>query len=238
MISQNIQSVKEKMAKAALGVGRNPDDITLVAVSKRFPAETITEAFSSGQMYFGENYIQEVQAKRESIPELAKIHFIGHLQTNKAKVAAETCNMIETVDRLKLARALNKHLDSAEKRLDILVQVNIGKDPKKSGITENSTEDLLIELSQLPNIRVCGFMTMPPFEKEAELSRPYFRNLRLLADKMQQKGHFQETEEVELSMGMSNDYHIAIEEGATIVRVGTAIFGQRDMTPPSAQQKS
>lgn len=233
MISENLHTVKNKMAQAALKVNRLPEDIKLVAVSKRFPSEVITEAHLCGQLYFGENYIQEVQTKRVEIPPLAQIHFIGHLQTNKAKIAAETCNMIETVDRLKLAKALNRHLEESKKVLDILVQVNIGNDPKKAGVTENSTESLLSELSQLPNITVCGLMTMPPFEKEAEHSRPYFRSLRVLAERMSEKGYFPKTTKVELSMGMSNDYHIAIEEGATIVRVGTAIFGQRETKPVS-----
>lgn len=233
MISKNIHSVKNKMAKAALKVNRLPEDIKLVAVSKRFPAEVISEAHSYGQLYFGENYIQEVQTKRGAIPPLAQIHFIGHLQTNKAKIAAQTCNMIETVDRLKLAQALNRHLEESEKSLDILVQVNIGKDPRKAGVAENSTESLLSELNLLPNITVCGLMTMPPFEKEAEHSRPYFKSLRVLAERMSEMGYFPKTKKIELSMGMSNDYQVAIEEGATIVRVGTAIFGQRETKPSS-----
>jgi len=178
------------MAQAALKVGRNPKEIKLIAVSKRFPADAITNAFSCGQVFFGENFIQEVQAKRDLIPRSAKIHFIGHLQTNKAKIAAETCAMIETVDRIKLGIALNNHLEHLDKTIDILVQVNIGNDPKKSGVTEDTAEELLLELNKLTQIRVCGFMTMPPFEENAELSRPYFRNLRSLADQNGQKRFF------------------------------------------------
>jgi len=138
--------------------------------------------------------------------------------------------MIETVDRLKLGKALNNHLQTLDKTMDVLIQVNIGNDAKKAGVKSSDTEELLIKLNDLPRIRVCGLMTMPPFEENPELSRPYFRNLRLLAEKLKKKGLFPAIEKPELSMGMSGDFHIAIEEGATIVRVGTAIFGERLLT--------
>jgi len=227
MISDNIKILQNEITQATLKAGRKFDTVKLIAVSKRFPVEAITQAFSCGQRLFGENYIQEVQTKRGLIPEQAQIHFIGHLQTNKAKIAAETCSMVETVDRIKLGVALNRHLLALEKVMDILVQINIGNDPAKSGITEEETIELLTELNKLPQIRVCGLMTMPPFEENPELSRPYFKNLRLLAEKMTKQGYFPDVSAPELSMGMSNDFHIAIEEGSTIVRVGTAIFGQR-----------
>jgi len=230
MIAENIKKIQNSITQAAQRAGRNPSDIKLVAVSKRFPASAILEAYSAGQLFFGENYIQEVQNKKESIPTEAFIHFIGHLQTNKAKIAAETCDMIETVDRIKLGKTLNKHLNKINKTLDILVQVNIGDDPAKSGINEHDTEDLLIQLNELNNIRVCGLMTMPPFENDPELSRPYFYKLNALCLKMKEKGLFPDTNKPELSMGMSSDFHIAIEEGATIVRIGTAIFGNRPTT--------
>ncbi|MCK5516291.1 MAG: YggS family pyridoxal phosphate-dependent enzyme, partial [Desulfobulbaceae bacterium] len=148
-------------------------------------------------------------------------------QTNKAKIAAESCAMVETVDRLKLAKALNKRLEELQNNMDILVQVNIGEDPDKSGISAEDTENLLNELQSIPRIRTCGLMTMPPIEPNPELSRPYFRRLRLLSEKLSKKNLFFDNDRIELSMGMSSDYHIAIEEGATIVRVGTAIFGNR-----------
>ena len=138
--------------------------------------------------------------------------------------------MIETVDGLKLGKALSKHLQTLDKNMDVLIQVNIGNDEKKAGVKSSDTEELLIKLNDLPRIRVCGLMTMPPFEDNPELSRPYFRDLRLLAEKLQKKGLFPAIEQPELSMGMSGDFHIAIEEGATIVRVGTAIFGERLLT--------
>ena len=227
MISDNINRIREKIAEAANISGRSPEEIKLVAVSKRFPATVIKEAFEGGQTLFGENYIQEVQQKRLEIPTGAHFHFIGHLQTNKARIAAESCVMIETVDRLKLARALNKHLEKLNKNMDVLVQVNIGEDSNKSGVSVNDAEKLLYELKSIPQIRVCGLMTIPPFEPSPEDSRPHFRNLRLLADKLSEKELFADNKRIDLSMGMSGDFHIAIAEGATIVRVGTAIFGNR-----------
>ncbi len=227
MIAENILKIQASITQVAQRAGRNPSDIKLVAVSKRFPASAIHEAYSAGQLFFGENYIQEAQKKREVIPAGAFIHFIGHLQTNKAKIAAETCNMIETVDRIKLGRTLDKHLNKINKTLDILVQVNIGDDPAKSGINEDDTEGLLVQLNELNNIRVCGLMTIPPLGNNPEHSRPYFYKLNTLFLKMKEKELFPGTAKPELSMGMSSDFHIAIEEGATIVRVGTAIFGNR-----------
>ena len=227
MIAENIQLIRNQIADTAIKVNRSPDDIKLVAVSKRFPVEKITEAHAAGQIIFGENYIQEMQIKREQAPPSAIFHFIGHLQSNKTKIAAATCDMIETVDRLKLGKALNNHLQTLDKTMDVLIQVNIGNDEKKAGVKSSDTEELLIKLNDLPRIRVCGLMTMPPLELNPELSRPYFRNLRLLMEKLKEKGLFPAIEKPQLSMGMSSDFNIAIEEGATIVRVGTAIFGER-----------
>ncbi len=230
MISENIRRINEQIAASAMAVGRSPDEIKLVAVSKHVPAAKITEAFAAGQMIFGENYIQEVQDKREQIPPSAIFHFIGHLQSNKAKIAAATCDMIETVDGIKLGKILNNHLQTLNKWMDVLVQVNIGDDINKAGARRSETEELLSQLNNLPRIRVCGLMTMPPLVNNPELSRPYFRSLRLLAEELLEKGLFPAIGKPELSMGMSSDFHIAIEEGATIVRVGTAIFGQRSPT--------
>ncbi len=227
MISENIAVIRGKIAKAAGAANRLPEDIKLVAVSKRFPVAVIQEAYAGGQALFGENYIQEVQQKRPELPEQVHFHFIGHLQTKKAKIAAESCTVIETVDRLKLATALNKRLEELQKNMDILVQVNIGEDPGKSGVSAEETEKLLYDLKSFSRIRTCGLMTMPPIEPNPELSRPYFRRLRLLAEELSEKDLFFDNSRIELSMGMSSDYHIAIEEGATIVRVGTAIFGDR-----------
>ena len=227
MIAQNIRIVKEKMATAAQKAGRQPQDIKLVAVSKLFPADSICEAFDAGQTIFGENYIQEVQTKRGLVPAEAVFHFIGHLQSNKAKIAAVTCNMVETLDSFKLGRTLNNQLECLKKSLDVLIQVNIANDPKKAGAAVDDVEELLIKINGLSRLRVCGLMTMPPLVTDPERSRLHFRNLRILVEKLAAKNLFPNITCPELSMGMSDDFHIAIEEGATIVRVGTAIFGHR-----------
>ncbi len=227
MIAQNIRIVKNKIVEAAEKAGRQPQDIKLVAVSKHYSVYSIREAFAAGQSIFGENYIQEVQAKRSLIPPEVVFHFIGHLQSNKAKIAAKTCDMVETVDSLKLARALNSHLENLGKYMDILIQVNIGNDPLKAGVRTDDVEELLKYVNELARLRVCGLMTMPPLTDNPEQSRPHFRNLRFLAEKLAGKNLFPHASKPELSMGMSDDFHIAIEEGATIVRVGTAIFGHR-----------
>jgi PLP dependent protein len=227
MITHNLQVIKDQIISTALRVGRDPAEIKLVAVSKRFPPEKLQEACKAGQILFGENYIQEVTVKKPQLPENARIHFIGNLQSNKAKTAAEFCDMVETVDREKLGSALNKHCAILEKTLDILVQVNIGNDPNKSGVDEHATASLLQKLNEMSHLRVCGLMTIPPLSNTPEESRIYFRNLRQLSQQLNEDGLFPQTETVELSMGMSGDFHVAIEEGATIVRVGTAIFGKR-----------
>lgn len=227
MIAQNIQRINEKIVGVAQKAGRRPQDIKLVAVSKLFPAEAIREAVDAGQIIFGENYIQEVQTKRALVPAETIFHFIGHLQSNKAKIAAETCSMIETLDSFKLGRTLNKQLEALNQSLDVLIQVNIGNDPKKAGVAAQDVEYLLNEINELSRLRVCGLMTIPPLATDPEQSRPHYRNLRIMAESFAAKNLFPHVTRPELSMGMSDDFHIAIEEGATLVRVGTAIFGHR-----------
>lgn len=226
-IAQNLQDTLARIADAAIRCGRDPKDIQLVAVSKRFPATAIEEAIEAGQLLFGENYIQEAAGKIETLGDRCRFHFIGHLQSNKARTAAQLFDVIETVDRPKLARMLNKHLQELGRTMQVLVQVNIGEDEHKSGMAAEETETLLRAIEELEQLEVIGLMTMPPFTDDPEDARPHFRNLRLLAEDLREKGLFGDREKVELSMGMSSDYHIAIEEGATIVRVGTAIFGER-----------
>jgi len=227
MIAENLKNINNNITQIALQCGRVPHDIRIVAVSKKFPASVIQEAMDTGQYLFGENYIQEASSKIEELKSNAHFHFIGHLQTNKAKAACQLFQMIETVDRLKLARALNKALEVENRTLKILIQVNIGNDPKKSGILPEAAENLIREIQQLPALKICGLMTIPPFSSIAEESRIHFRSLRLLAEKLEKRGLLGKDQPIELSMGMSNDYHIAIEEGATLIRVGTAIFGPR-----------
>ncbi len=227
MISQNLHKIKEQLLAITKKCGRNPEEIRVVAVSKRFPVSAIQEAIRSGQALFGENYIQEAQLKIAAFDKDIDFHFIGHLQSNKAKIAAQLFTMIETIDSEKLAISLNKHLEKLDKSLNILIQVNTGLDGKKNGVTPANAEDLLKKISGLSQLRVKGLMTMPPWTSNAEDARPYFRDLRLLGDDLKKKNLFFDNNSIELSMGMSQDFHIAIEEGATLIRVGTAIFGQR-----------
>lgn len=233
MISHNIDILKNKIADKAQSCGRLKDSVKLVAVSKRFPSSAIQEAHKAGQLLFGENYIQEAQKKHEELGGDVLFHFIGHLQSNKAKIAAQVFSMVETVDSYKLAAALNKHLTNLGRKLDILIQINIGDDDNKSGIDPEHARDLLVDISKLSMLRPLGLMTMPPFTENPEDARPFFRDLRLLSESLKKEGLFYKNDNVALSMGMSADYHIAIEEGATLVRIGTAIFGQR--TPISQQ---
>ncbi len=227
MIADNLQSIRRNITAVAHRCGRNPEGIRLLAVSKTFPVTDMKEARAAGQFLFGENYIQEAEKKYNELDDQVQLHFIGHLQSNKAHIAARIFRMIETVDRIKLAVALNRYLIQSGRTMDILIQVNIGRDEKKSGIASADSEDLLKNILSLSNLRPLGLMTIPPFSEDPEKSRPYFRELRQLAENLQSKNLFFDNKCVELSMGMSHDYPIAIEEGATLIRVGTAIFGDR-----------
>ena len=227
-IAENLTRLNEAIHNAATKANRDINNIRLVAVSKKFPIEAIREALAAGHNLFGENYVQELQEKAPPLKNQCAFHFIGHLQSNKVKPVAENCRMIETVDRLKLAQRLENHLQSLHRKIDGLIQVNIGREPQKSGVHPENLEKLFKQMTEFEHLRVCGLMTIPPYNESAEASRPYFRELRQLAEKMQARGHFSKNEAPELSMGMSGDFHIAIEEGATIIRVGTAIFGARD----------
>jgi hypothetical protein len=229
LICENLKIIREKIAVTANRCGRNPSDIQLLAVSKRMDTAKIREAYECGQLFFGENFLQEAQEKINHLDQSISWHFIGHLQSNKTKMAARLFQMIETVDRLKVARALNKHAAAIDKYLDILVQVNIGMEEQKSGVDPQNAEQFLCKLGTLENLRVRGLMIMPPFLPDPEKSRPYFRALKKMADQFQEQGFFTENSPTVLSMGMTNDFTVAIEEGSTLVRVGTAIFGERTL---------
>jgi hypothetical protein len=227
MICTNLEQVRSVIHQTALNCGRDPQEIKLVAVSKWMPAEMVNEAYQCEQMFFGENYLQDAAAKIQQLPASLHWHFIGHLQSNKAKTAAELFQMIETVDRLKIARALDRHAGALKKKLDILVQVNVGREPQKSGILPEDALELLQALQPLTNLRVRGLMTMPPYGQEPEKSRPFFQALKKISLELAAENCFYDNTAIELSMGMSGDFIVAIEEGATLVRVGTAIFGTR-----------
>ena len=227
-IKENLASITDRIVKAAMRAGRDPETVQLVAVSKRKPVAMIQEALAAGQRLFGENYLQEAAEKIAAFDQDMQWHFIGHLQSNKAKAAAELFDMIETVDRLKLAKALDKYAGEAGKKLSVLVQVNIGKEPQKAGVLPEDAEQLLRDMGQFPNLAIRGLMTMPPYFDDPEGVRPYFSQMRELAAAMAAKGILGHHGPVELSMGMSGDFEVAIEEGATLVRVGTALFGERE----------
>ncbi|MBU0943342.1 MAG: YggS family pyridoxal phosphate-dependent enzyme [Proteobacteria bacterium] len=229
MIADNLQTIRTLITDTAHNCGRDPSTIKLVAVSKHHPAASIMEAMAAGQNIFGENYIQEAADKCHTIGKGAAFHFIGHLQSNKAKLAAELFTMIETIDRYKLAKALHSHLEKIDKTLDILIQVNIGRDQKKSGILPEEAKDLLKQIASLSRLRPKGLMTMPPFTADQTKTRSYFKALRLLALELGAENLFYNNESIELSMGMSDDFPMAIEEGATLIRIGTAIFGKRPL---------
>jgi len=226
-IAGNIETIRARIRAAAERAGRDPRSVRLVAVSKRQPLEAIREAMAAGQVIFGENYLQEASDKVAALGQGLVWHCIGHLQSNKARVAAEIFACIETIDRLKLAKALESRLAELGKTMPVLVQVNVGGERQKAGVAPQEAGQLCRELQQFPHLRLQGLMTMPPFGQEPEESRACFRQLRLLGEELAAQGLFGRHGPLELSMGMSGDFEVAIEEGATLVRVGTALFGER-----------
>jgi len=228
MIRDNLSRIRETITQAARNSGRDPREVTLVAVSKLVDIETIQEAVDCGHLVYGENYLQEAAGKISHFPSTVHWHFIGHLQSNKARQAVELFDMVETVARLKIARALDHHARLLNKNLSILVQVNTGREEQKSGVLPEDAEGLVRAIAQETTLQIRGLMTMPPFGADPEQSRPYFRELRELAQQLAAQGLFADNKHIELSMGMSADYPVAIEEGATLVRVGTALFGNRN----------
>ncbi|HEY9073784.1 MAG TPA: YggS family pyridoxal phosphate-dependent enzyme [Desulfobaccales bacterium] len=222
-ITKNLEEVRNRIAAAARRTGRDPAQVRLVAVSKTVPVERIKEAVAAGQRLFGENYLQEAQGKITALGEAAVWHFIGHLQSNKAKGAVGLFALIHGVDRLKLAAALEAAASQMGTVQEILIQVNLAAEASKSGAAPEAAAGLLEAIKPLPHLRVTGLMTMPPF-LDPEAVRPYFRALRELRDHLRDSSGLPLPE---LSMGMSGDYEVAVEEGATLVRVGTAIFGSR-----------
>ncbi len=223
-----LQSVLSSMQDACVRSGRSMDEITLVAVSKYKPIEHIASFVSAGQHVFGENYVQEALAKQEAFAgKDVSWHFIGTLQSNKAKYVVGKFSLIHTVDKLKLAHMLHKEADKAGIVQPVLLQVNVGCEPQKSGAAIEELETLAAEAAQLQGLDVQGLMCMPPFCQDAEESRPYFRQLYELRERLRSHTGLALPH---LSMGMSADYPLAIEEGATLIRVGTALFGPRPVT--------
>lgn len=223
-----IEQVRQKISAAALRSHRRVEDVTLVAVSKTHPADAVREAIAAGLTDFGENRVQEAEAK---IPEVgrdaARWHLIGHLQSNKARRAVELFDWIHSVDSVDLARRIDRICDEVDREeLPVLIQVDLGHEATKTGVPEKDLREVVDAVRECDRLRLRGLMTLPPFFETAEKVRPYFKRLRELRDELQQEGIFGERPG-DLSMGMTHDFEIAIEEGATIVRVGTAIFGER-----------
>lgn len=225
-IAENLKIIGERIAAAALRAGRDPASVRLVAVSKTQSADAVDEAARYGQLLFGENYVQEFTAKAAEVTEPVEWHFIGSLQSNKVKYLAGKVGMIHSVDRLSLAQEISRQWGRLGKVCDVLIEVNIACETSKGGTSTAELRELVTAVSRLPALRVRGLMTMPPFFDDPEGARPYFRELRRLAGVLDAEG-IDGVAMAELSMGMSGDFEVAIEEGATLVRVGSAIFGAR-----------
>jgi pyridoxal phosphate enzyme (YggS family) len=245
-IAENIARTRERIAAAARRSGRSPDEITLMGVSKTFPTESIREAYVAGLRVFGENRVQEFAGKAGALRDLldAEWHLIGHLQSNKAAKATELFDAVDSVDSVRLAEKLNASAESAGKTLSVLIEINVGGEQAKSGVEPGSyercsdercsDEQCSDELEQIlrgaprwEHLKIRGLMTIPPYAEDPEGSRPYFRQLRQIRDAIAAR-ELPEVGTAVLSMGMSHDFEVAIEEGATCVRVGTAIFGERE----------
>ncbi len=216
-IRDNIAAVEERIARACVRAGRAREDVMLVAVSKTFPAEFVDEAIAAGITEIGENRVQEARDKKPLVRGSVRWHLIGHLQTNKAKDAVRLFDVIEAVDSLDLAEKLARAAEGQGKTIDVMLQVNIGDEPQKSGLGRGDVDAVAKQVAGLAPLRLIGLMAIPPVGTPDE-SRPYFRELRSIRDALGLK---------ELSMGMSEDFEAAIEEGSTMVRVGRAIFGSR-----------
>lgn len=226
-IQTNLARVTGQIADAARRAGRQPEDITLIGVSKRHPAELIHQAFDAGLRHFGENRVQEWEGKRGIIANLdATWHLVGHLQSNKAGKAAKLFHSVDSVDDFSLAQKLDRVCSeaSSEQKLRVLIEVHMGEEQSKSGVSESELPELAEKVVQLERLSLQGLMCIPPFLDDAEQVRPYFARLRELREELETRlGHKMSV----LSMGMSHDFEVAILEGATEVRLGTAIFGER-----------
>jgi len=217
VLKERLEAIQERIARAAAHAGRRREDITLLAVTKKFPADAIAAAAELGIRDFGENYVQEFEGKRAALAGLggARFHLIGHLQANKARKGVELFDVIQTVDSVRLAERLDQ---AASAPLDVMIEVKLSPESAKAGVSPEDLPQLIAAVRACANLRLRGLMTMPPWSDEAEPSRPYFRRLRELAQQHALPG---------LSMGMSHDFEVAIEEGATLIRIGTALFGPR-----------
>ncbi len=227
-MKDNLSHIKARIEKAAASCGRNPATVRFVAVTKTVSIEKIRQAIDAGVTIIGENYIQEAREKIAALSSFpVRWHFIGHLQSNKAKYAVQLFDLIHSVDSEKLAIALNKEAEKIGKIQDVLIQVNTGLEVSKSGVSPEEASGLVKRVSVFKSLNIRGLMTIPPLYNDPEHVAPYFTKLRELKDRIG-KEHIHGARMDELSMGMTGDFEIAIKEGATIIRVGTAIFGERN----------
>jgi pyridoxal phosphate enzyme (YggS family) len=226
-LKQRLEQIRQRIRQAAESCNRNAGSVRLVAVSKTIAADIVKEAIEAGVTILGENYVQEARDKFKALIQYpVSWHFIGHLQSNKAKYAVRLFDLIHSVDSLKLARELDKQAAKVDKIQQILVQVNISAEDTKSGISPDEAPRLIEEIGQLKNLAVKGLMTMPPYFYQPEKVRPFFAALRKLRDQIKEQS-LPNVSLDELSMGMTGDFEVAVKEGATLVRIGTAIFGER-----------
>lgn len=226
MVTENLKLVEEKIAMACKRSGRQREEVTLIAVSKTKPVEMIEEAMQSGIHIFGENKVQEIVKKEAVLPKEIDWHLIGHLQRNKVKQIAGKVAMIHSVDSLRLAEQIQREYEKIDQTANILIEVNVAREESKFGLMPEETEETVREIAKMPNIKVCGLMTIAPYVDNPEDNRVHFCNLRKLLVDINAK-NIDNVSMRELSMGMTGDYEVAVEEGATFVRVGTGIFGER-----------
>lgn len=226
MVRENLEEVKNRILAACKRAGRNPQEVTLVAVSKTKPADMITEAYAAGIRDFGENKVQELCEKHQALPEDIRWHMIGHLQRNKVKQVIDKAVLIHSVDSLRLAEQIEEEAARRNLIADILLEVNVAEEESKFGFKPEETEKAVLEIAKFPHVEIKGLMTIAPFVENSEENRPVFKKLKKFYVDMQSK-NIDNVNMNMLSMGMTGDYEIAIEEGATLVRVGTGIFGTR-----------
>jgi hypothetical protein len=227
-IAMNLKSVRERIARAAARAGRGAADIQLIAVSKTFSADAVLQAVAAGQCSFGENRVQEAERKISALAHFKGLqwHLVGHLQSNKARLAVQLFEVIHSLDSLRLAERLSEAAEEAGRRVSVLIQVDLAREATKFGADTGEAREISDAARQLPGIRLDGLMILPPFFEDPEITRPYFVRLRELSDELEsaRPGCLGQRQ---LSMGMTHDFEVAIEEGATMIRIGTAVFGSR-----------
>ena len=227
MINENISKIRENIVKACEKAGRNPEEVTLIAVSKTKLVSAIEEALLSGTLDYGENKVQELCDKYDVLPKNIRWHMIGHLQRNKVKYLVGKTYLVHSVDSLRLAEQIEKEFAKHNQVCDILVEVNIAQEESKFGINAKETEELIRKIAKFEHVRIKGLMTIAPYTEDPESNREYFREIKKLSVDIRDKNIDNVSMDV-LSMGMTGDYMVAVEEGATMVRVGTGIFGERN----------